>query len=124
MKTKVRQKLLFALAMSMYIIPGHAQTWYTNANLDFTSITSVRHGSQFIADIAFFTIIGTAFGSSVGIQGIYSSQDQIVMQRCLALAKQFNLSRRTDTSPLLRIQVEPDPTNAEFARIQYCTLYG
>ena len=125
MKAKMPPTLLVALATAAYITPSHAQTYYTSANLDFSSIDFVHHSSQFISDIAWFSIVGTAFGSRAGIHGIYLSQDQIVMQRCLALAEQFNLSRRISTSPpfpLLRIQVETDPANEQFARIQYCTI--
>lgn len=121
MKAKMLPRLLVTLGPALNVTPSHAQTYYTSANLDFSSIDFVHHSSQFISDIAWFSIVGTAFGSRAGIQGIYSSQDQIVMQRCLALAEQFNLTRRISAGPpfpLLRIQVETDPANAQFALIQ------
>ena len=124
---KTLQKLVFALALSLYAFPAAATTWYTDANLDFISITSVSHNSVYISSVANFSIIGStvgsAYGVTSGIAGIYSSQDQTVMQRCLALAEQLNLSRRTGAGPMLRIQVQPDPANSGFAQIQYCTLY-
>jgi hypothetical protein len=123
MKMKALQKLFFAMAIALYAIPAHATTWYTSANLDFTSISSVGHFSKFISSTSYFSIIGTAYGVSSGIQGVYASQDQAVLLRCLSLAEQINLSRGTGTSPMLRIQVQPDPANAGFARIQYCSLY-
>jgi hypothetical protein len=120
------QKLAFALILSLYALPAHATTWYTNANLDFISITTVSHNSVFISSVAYFSIIGrtagSAYGVTSGIQGVYSSQDQTVMQRCLAVAEQVNLSRRTGSTVMLRIQVQPDPANSGFAQIQYCTL--
>lgn len=123
MKIRALQKLFFALAVSLYAIPAHATTWYTSANLDFTAITTVSHNSKYISSVASFSIIGTAYGVSSGIRGVYANQDQIVMQHCLSLAEQLNLSRRTSTSPILRIQVMPDPASSGSSLIQYCELY-
>lgn len=116
--------LLFAVCTS-YATVAVATTYYTNANLDFTSIDLVMHSSKFIngGDFSYFAISGTAFGSSAGIAGVYATQDQPVMQRCLAIAESFNLSRRTNNNLIFRIQVMPDPANASYSLIQYCTLY-
>jgi hypothetical protein len=119
---KTLQHLALALALSLYAIPAHAQTWCTSCNLDFTSISIVTHQSP-LSFPAWFAIIGIAYGSSYGIQGIYSSQNQAVVQRCLALAEQVNLSRWIGSRPILRIQVQPDPAISGWAQIQYCTLY-
>ncbi|MDY7226706.1 hypothetical protein [Hyalangium rubrum] len=123
MKLKALQKLFFALPLALYAVPAHATTWYTSANLDFTSIATVGHYSKYITSTPYFSIVGTAYGASSGIQGVYASQDQVVLQRCLALAEQVNLSRGTGSSPMLRIQVQPDPAHAGFAQIQYCSLH-
>lgn len=115
-------KLFCTLTVLLYSIPAHATTWHTDANLDYSVIRIVGHTSKPISSVSYFSIIGTASGSDSGIQGVYSSQDPDVMHHCLAMAEQFSLSRRTGTSPLFRIQVKPDPSNAGFALIQYCAL--
>jgi len=96
------------------------------ANLDFESMSNISHESKFInvAGISYFSLTGLAYGQSYSIRGLYSSQVPQVMDRCLALAEQLNLPRPTGArKPLLRIQVQRDPANSNFSRIQYCTLY-
>lgn len=115
--------LITALALASYSSPAFATTWYTDANLDFSTIRAIGHNSKLISAVSYFTIIGNASGVDSGIQGVYESQDQNVMRHCLHLAEQLNLTRKTGSSPLLRIQVKVDPANASFALIQYCTLY-
>ncbi len=80
MKMKAPQKLFFAMAIALYAIPAHATTWYTSANLDFTSISSIGHYSKYITSKPYFAIIGTAYGVNSGIVGLYASQDQAVLQ--------------------------------------------
>jgi len=116
-------KLFCMLPVLLCSISAHATTWHTDANLDYSVIRIVGHTSKLISSVSYFSIIGTAYGADSGLQGIYSNQDQDVMHHCLAMAEQFSLSRRTGASPLFRIQVKPDPSNAGFALIQYCTLY-
>ena len=116
-------KLFCMLPVLLNSTSAHATTWHTDANLDYSVIRIVGHTSKLISSVSYFSIIGTAYGADSGIQGVYSSQDQDVIHHCLAMAEQFSLSRRTGASPLFRIQVKPDPSNAGFALIQYCTLY-
>ncbi len=125
MKNMNSLKLFLGLMTTLYASNVSAVTWYTDANLDYRSIKIVSHNSKFITigDISYFSIIGNAYGVDSGIQGIYASQDTYTINRCLSLAEDINLRRKTSTRPLLRIQVQPDPTHQGFALIQYCTLY-
>lgn len=116
-------KLVSMMAVLLYSVSAHATTWYTDANLDYSAIRIVGHTSKPLSSVSYFSIIGTAYGVDSGIQGVYSSQDQDVMHHCLAIAEQFSLSRKAGSSPLFRIQVKADPSNAGFALIQYCTIY-
>lgn len=117
--------IICCLATGLATAAPPTTTWYTSGSFDFTSIESVSYNSKFInaSGVATFTIIGTAYGVSTGIGGILQNQDPLVVQRCLSLVEQFNISRRSGTYFLLRIQVMTDPSSSGSSLIQYCTLY-
>lgn len=101
--------------------------WLTNGTVDFAEIDTLNHSTKFQSRISYFTIIGRPVSKvdsveSIGIQGVYGSQDSQVLNYCLDLAAQMNLKRDGNLGARLRFQVQKDPANPSFAQIQYCTL--